>query len=63
VRTAGGHLYLSGIRPEARHHLTNGGTFRDAGPFRAYDATAVIGESTTRATRDAQEWLFTGPGE
>jgi hypothetical protein len=47
---------------EARHHLTNGGTFQDAGPLRAYDATPVIGESTASATRVAREWLSTGHG-
>ena len=59
VRAAGGHLYLTGIRTEGHHHFTSGGMFRDTGPLRVYNATPVIGESTTRAAADAREWLST----
>ena len=57
VRAGGGRLYLSGIHPEAQHHLTVGGLFKDSGPLRVYQATRVLGESTTQAADDANEWL------
>ena len=59
IRAAGGRLYLSGIRPEAHHHLTDGGLFTEDGPLRVYHATPVVGESTARAALHANEWLAT----
>jgi SulP family sulfate permease len=55
---AGGRLYLSGVDPQLAEFIRR---FRPAGGVDdhmvVYEATPVIGESSTLAYKDAQAWL------
>lgn len=62
LRRAEGRLYLTGIRGEAYHRLSDAEKLRRAGIVRVYEATAVLGDSTRAAVADAREWLA-GLGE
>jgi SulP family sulfate permease len=55
---AGGRLYLSGLSQEARAQLLSNDRFRDGDGVEVYEATTVVGESTNRASADADEWLI-----
>jgi SulP family sulfate permease len=52
---AGGRLYLSGLEPSLTDRLRRTGHID--GPVRAFEATAVVGESTQAAAADAGAWL------
>ncbi len=51
----GGRLYLSGLQPHLTEQLDRTGSIE--GPVRAFEATAVVGESTQAAYLDAEAWL------
>ena len=53
----GGRLYLTGLDPALAARLRGGGRHPLTGPARLYDATPVIGASTTAALRDAETWV------
>ena len=55
VDEVGGRLYLSGLQPHLTEQLDRTGSIE--GPVRAFEATAVIGESTQAAYLDAEAWL------
>jgi SulP family sulfate permease len=57
VDEAGGRLYLTGLGDHALDELAHSGKLRLNGPVQAYEATAIVGESTRRAAADAQAWL------
>lgn len=57
LRRAEGRLYLTGVRGEAYRRLADAEKLRRAGGVHAYEATAVLGESTRAAVADAREWL------
>ncbi|MFL5754837.1 MAG: SulP family inorganic anion transporter [Chloroflexota bacterium] len=57
IDKAGGRLYLSGLSDEVRDELTRSGKVDLDGPVSAYEATAIVGESTRRAVGDARAWL------
>ncbi len=57
LQRADGRLYLTGIRGEAYHRLADAEKLRRAGGVHAFEATAVLGESTRAAVADAREWL------
>lgn len=63
IKDADGRLYLTGLDPAARQQLLDNGTFRSSGPAQAYEATAVLGESTRSAHASAEEWLASGPDD
>jgi len=52
---SGGRLYLSGLDPSLTEQLRRTGHVD--GPVRAFEATAVVGESTRAAYLDAEAWL------
>ncbi len=52
---SGGRLYLSGLEPGLTEQLRRTGHID--GPVRAFEATAVVGESTQAAYLDAEAWL------
>ena len=54
---AGGRLYLAGIDPRVRDQLFRSGKVEEAGPLVVYEASAIVGESSHRAARDARAWL------
>jgi SulP family sulfate permease len=58
---AGGRLYLSGLQPSLTERLRRTGSID--GPARAFEATAVIGESTQAAYLDAEAWLVRRYGQ
>jgi sulfate permease, SulP family len=58
IEGVGGRLYLSGLAHGVRETLARSGRVRLNGPVNAYEATAVIGESTRRAVSDARAWLI-----
>jgi SulP family sulfate permease len=57
----GGRLYLSGLQPHLTEQLDRTGTIQ--GPVRTFEATAVVGESTRAAYRDAEAWLVRRHGK
>jgi SulP family sulfate permease len=57
LQRAEGRLYLTGIRGEAYRRLADAEKLRRAGGVHAFEATAVLGESTRAAVADAREWL------
>ncbi len=58
LAAAGGRLYLSGLDPETTERLKRTGVLKK--PARAFEATAVLGESTAKAAAAAQAWLVSG---
>jgi SulP family sulfate permease len=52
-----GRLYLSGMSDAAYDQVVRSGKLRLTGPVRAYEATPIIGESTTEAVEEARSWL------
>ena len=57
----GGRLYLSGLQPSLTEQLDRTGSIE--GPVRAFEATAVVGESTQAAYVDAEAWLVRRHGK
>jgi sulfate permease, SulP family len=57
----GGRLYLSGLQPSLTEQLDRTGSIE--GPVRAFEATAVVGESTQAAYLDAEAWLVRRHGK
>jgi len=52
-----GRLYLTGVSEEVNKELTRIRKVRLTGPFRVFEATPVLGQSTHVAYVDAQAWL------
>jgi len=57
----GGRLYLTGLQPSLTEQLDRTGSIE--GPVRAFEATAVVGESTQAAYVDAEAWLVRRHGK
>lgn len=57
LRARGGKLILSGVSVPVRQQLVRTGVLKTLGEENVYTATPVIGETTRRATRDAELWL------
>jgi SulP family sulfate permease len=57
LKAVDGRLYLSGISEVAYDQLVRTGKLRLTGPVRAYEATAIRGQSTQEAVADARTWL------
>ena len=55
LAASGGRLYLSGLDPSLADQLRRTGHVE--GPVRAFEATAIVGESTRAAYHDAEAWL------
>jgi SulP family sulfate permease len=55
---AGGRLYLSGIDPTLIEQFQQAGRIDASGPVRMYEATEILGDSTSRAYDDAEAWLI-----
>jgi SulP family sulfate permease len=58
----GGRLYLSGLDHAMADRLRRTGGVDVSGPVRAYEAVAVVGESTEAAYLDAAAWIVKHPG-
>jgi SulP family sulfate permease len=57
LKAVNGRLYLTGISEVAYDQLVRTGKLRLTGPVRAYEATAIRGQSTQEAVADARTWL------
>jgi len=57
LHEANGRLYLTGISEGAYEQVVRTGKLRLTGPVRAYEATAIRGQSTQEAVADARTWL------
>jgi hypothetical protein len=57
LKAVNGRLYLTGISEVAYDQLVRTGKLRLIGPVRAYEATAIRGQSTQEAVADARTWL------
>ena len=55
LAASGGRLYLSGLDPDVAGQLRRTGHVE--GPVRAFQATPMVGESTSAAYLDAEAWL------
>ncbi|MHB1297499.1 MAG: SulP family inorganic anion transporter [Gemmatimonadaceae bacterium] len=53
----GGRLYLTGVRPEVRDHLSRSHRLDLSGPVTILEATPTRGESTRRALAESEAWL------
>jgi len=56
----GGRFYLSGLDHAAAERLRSAGRLAVGGPVRAYEASALVGESTRLAYLDAEAWALRG---
>ena len=63
LKKGGGRLYLTGISEEAYDQIVRTKKLSLTGPVRAYEATAVRGESTEEAYADAKSWLVNRIGD
>lgn len=57
LQAAGGRLFLSGVGGEALDRLARAGRLRLIDEGGAYEATAIVGESTGAAVAAAEAWL------
>jgi SulP family sulfate permease len=57
IHVTGGRFYVTGLGGDAVKHLERTTTFGPVGTARAYEGTAILGESTEDAYADAQAWL------
>lgn len=57
LKKAGGRLYLTGLGKEAYEQVVRTGKFRPSGAVKIYEATAIRGQSTSKAHADAENWL------
>ncbi len=58
LQRCGGRLYLSGMGAHTYAQAEASGKLRLSGPVRIYEASSVIGESTTAAYEDAEAFLI-----
>ncbi len=54
----GGRLYLSGVDAGVVSRFHAAGRIDASGPLRLFEATEILGESTTRARDEAEAWLL-----
>ncbi|HYI14893.1 MAG TPA: STAS domain-containing protein, partial [Thermomicrobiales bacterium] len=58
LSTADGRLYLSGLSKTVEAQLKRTDKVGVFGPFSAYRATTIVGESSEHALQDAEAWLI-----
>jgi len=58
LEKVGGRLYLSGVDPTMLERMTSNRSLETSGPVKVYQATDIVGESTTDAYHDADAWLI-----
>jgi SulP family sulfate permease len=63
LEEANGRLYLSGISEHVHDQIVRTGKLHLSGPVRAYEASAVRGQSTRKAVADARTWLVGTGGD
>jgi SulP family sulfate permease len=57
LEAVNGRLYLSGLSERVHDQVVRTGKLHLSGPVRAYEATAIRGQSTRAALADARTWL------
>jgi len=57
LKAVGGRLYLSGMSESAYDEVVESGRIKLMGPVHAYEADAVVWESTNEAVTHARTWL------
>ncbi len=57
LKAVDGRLYLSGMSESAYDQVVESGRIKLMGPVHAYEAAAIVWESTTDAVTDARTWL------
>ena len=58
LEAVGGRLYLSGVDPELLERMARTKRLDLTGPVRVFEATEVVGESTSEAYDSAEAWLI-----
>jgi len=58
LEAVGGRLYLSGVDPELLERMSRTKRLDLTGPVRVFEATDVVGESTSEAYHSAEAWLI-----
>jgi sulfate permease, SulP family len=60
LQAAGGRLYLTGVGDRIADQMARTGKLAASDRVRIYEATPIVGESTSQALADARAWLARG---